>query len=599
VIPHSGDVQGECLSGIWKFSVNVSHESDVLLDFVRDVDPLEIFQGMNETFNITIINNGGENVQVRLSGSGALAGNVELPRDITAFVGLNRISIIISIPGDLEPGSYDLTLRMSFNSGSKDLILPVSVKKFKESDDDGDSGSASGQKGRIGRTWLWILTGAIVLLIIIVGLVYFLKGRKEEREPVQEEFGRAPKTVNIRAKERMGPSGSCKATGYKIIDPKLSSEVITREQIRAKMSREEQRRRVGGKKPVPARVPVKESRVRGPDPKAATAQNAAPVVVSDKSQKIISPKGTDLVIRTLPVATKEIRKIKRLPESKTAASVSAAVPETSKEPEGGKSKVEEMNDLFDELKNGLPGMLGEDANIFLENGDMLNILSELDNLRKKAVESEEGEPGVEDEEPAGEERGEPASELYEAPATGVHEAPVSEEYEAPASEEYEAPDESTASIDEGIVLEEQQDLGHEDEKIEIGWDDEEKETGEENTDLEEKTEDVPERVDESESGEAIEDENGKALAKIPIRRVAISKETGEELNKCDSCGKYYDHTWDACPNCSGGSQSASGKTGLDPTDKEAEDESGESPRRYPEEEIFDDDLNLEDIIEGM
>ena len=122
---------------------------------------------------------------------------------------------------------------------------------------------------------------------------------------------------------------------------------------------------------------------------------------------------------------------------------------------------------------------------------------------------------------------------------------------------------------------------------------------EENTDEEEETEDISERAGESEPGEMTNDKNGKAFAKIPIRRVAISKETGEELNRCDSCGKYYDHTWDACPNCSGGSQIASGKAGLDPTDKEAEDESGESPRRYPEEEIFDDDLNLEDIIEGM
>jgi len=123
---------------------------------------------------------------------------------------------------------------------------------------------------------------------------------------------------------------------------------------------------------------------------------------------------------------------------------------------------------------------------------------------------------------------------------------------------------------------------------------------EENIGVKEEAKGLSERVEEAGSGETTDDENGKALAKIPIRRVAISKETGEELQKCDTCGKYYDHTWDACPNCSGGSyHSISGKTGLDPTDRDVEDDDSESPRRYPEEEIFDDDLNLEDIIEGM
>jgi hypothetical protein len=39
------------------------------------------------------------------------------------------------------------------------------------------------------------------------------------------------------------------------------------------------------------------------------------------------------------------------------------------------------------------------------------------------------------------------------------------------------------------------------------------------------------------------------VMKIPVRRIAISRETGEELNICEKCGGYYHISLDFCPHC--------------------------------------------------
>jgi len=47
------------------------------------------------------------------------------------------------------------------------------------------------------------------------------------------------------------------------------------------------------------------------------------------------------------------------------------------------------------------------------------------------------------------------------------------------------------------------------------------------------------------------DDNSGTLAKIPVKRMAISKDTGEELRICDGCGGYYENDITKCPHCSG------------------------------------------------
>ena len=47
------------------------------------------------------------------------------------------------------------------------------------------------------------------------------------------------------------------------------------------------------------------------------------------------------------------------------------------------------------------------------------------------------------------------------------------------------------------------------------------------------------------------DERIGTLAKIPVKRIAISKESGEELKLCDICNDYYSPSKKTCPHCGG------------------------------------------------
>ena len=51
-----------------------------------------------------------------------------------------------------------------------------------------------------------------------------------------------------------------------------------------------------------------------------------------------------------------------------------------------------------------------------------------------------------------------------------------------------------------------------------------------------------------------------ALAKIPVKRMAISRETGERLSECEVCGGYYSSLEAECPHCGGAEE----KIGAEP-----------------------------------
>jgi hypothetical protein len=147
-------------------------------------------------------------------------------------------------------------------------------------------------------------------------------------------------------------------------------------------------------------------------------------------------------------------------------------------------------------------------------------------------------------------------------------------------------------------------------KIEIGWDEDGGNVGEiENDDEMERSGDVlldePAIGDDPGNDMMEKDESATALASIPVKKVAISTETGEELEHCPKCDGYFEQDEKTCPHCAEREgrddlSKGGGMRGLDPTDREESDDDSEPPRRYPEEMIFDDDdVKLEDILEGI
>ncbi len=83
------------------------------------------------------------------------------------------------------------------------------------------------------------------------------------------------------------------------------------------------------------------------------------------------------------------------------------------------------------------------------------------------------------------------------------------------------------------------------------------------------------------------EEESDLVMKIPVRRIAISKETGEELNICDKCGGYYHISLEFCPHCDD----------LEETDEitEEPDEEGDGESERDGDEV--DDQTSEDIDE--
>ena len=150
----------------------------------------------------------------------------------------------------------------------------------------------------------------------------------------------------------------------------------------------------------------------------------------------------------------------------------------------------------------------------------------------------------------------------------------------------------------------------EDDGVDIGWENEGDDQEKMDFDAEiERLGDVsfgdPTIEEDVQSDLAEKGEGATTLASIPVKKVAISTETGEELKHCSKCDGYFERGEEACPHCAeregmNGFAKGAGMRGLDPTDREESDDETEPPRRYPEEMIFDDDdVKLEDILEGI
>ncbi len=170
--------------------------------------------------------------------------------------------------------------------------------------------------------------------------------------------------------------------------------------------------------------------------------------------------------------------------------------------------------------------------------------------------------------------------------------------------------ETSADIVNEVNDEDTSGIIDEDDEIEIGWEEDEKGSGERDFDVEierlgEVSFDEPLIEDDIQTDETEMDESATALASIPVKKVAISKETGEELKHCPKCDGYFERGEDDCPHCAekegmNGLGKVAGMWGLDPTDREESEDETEPPRRYPEEMIFDDDdVKLEDLLEGI
>ena len=177
VIPVISTGKGICNSGIWMFTIDIPPV--YLLDARLDVDRIEIMQGGSLTFNLTMENLGNAPVTPLLSKSGPVAEHVDIPdRAVLEIDSQKTIRITISIPGDLPPSTYILTIGVNYSHGCKDLVLPVSVLEREAAIHD-DQGTT---ERRSNQPWFWMLLAIIIIIAILVvlGAVIFIGHKKDD-----------------------------------------------------------------------------------------------------------------------------------------------------------------------------------------------------------------------------------------------------------------------------------------------------------------------------------------------------------------------------------------------------------------------------------
>ena len=116
--------------------------------------------------------------------------------------------------------------------------------------------------------------------------------------------------------------------------------------------------------------------------------------------------------------------------------------------------------------------------------------------------------------------------------------------------------------------------------------------------------------DESDENDDPDDEAGDedvhAFARIPLKRIAVSRETGERLNVCRDCGGFYPLDDDLCPRCNEGEgvdwgsedESTEGEEGEDESVDYREDEDVDCEDAGEDELLTDDDDEGTDADDG-
>ena len=189
VIPLAGEIPGICSSGVWNFTLDSSYEVLYNLDIHFNSDDLVIIRGRNTTLNLTLVNLGNTNIEVKLSITGPLWGHVSFNRSITVpRGGQTGVQINIHNTTKLDIGNYPLNITAAFVGGKRELNVNILLtdEVVGSDDDDIDDKDDEDKRGGGGLEWLWI-GGGIFILILLVVLIFLFHRRKSRSGSVPEK----------------------------------------------------------------------------------------------------------------------------------------------------------------------------------------------------------------------------------------------------------------------------------------------------------------------------------------------------------------------------------------------------------------------------
>ena len=186
VIPLAETLQGKCTSGTWHFSVNTTFEIFYNITVEIDIEELEIVQGENASFNITLINYGNVPTLVELSGSGIIYGILDLPKTVTLQKGeSHKVLATINRTSSIYPDLYELNLEITYLGGFESFVIPVNITSaYKPIVDDNESETV---KRSSDPNLLFYIIGITVLFVILAIGAFLIIRKKRVKEEDEDD----------------------------------------------------------------------------------------------------------------------------------------------------------------------------------------------------------------------------------------------------------------------------------------------------------------------------------------------------------------------------------------------------------------------------
>ena len=184
VIPRTQGFKGICLDEVWSFTVNTSFTAVWDLKAAVDIERIEIFQGGNTTFNITIENNGTVPFLVEFRSVGNLTRYLTMMENLTLSPGeFKNIPVRLELSPRIRPRAYRIEIEFRFPGDAKNISIPVSINSA-------PAFSADGKDNELrlvedSRFW----TSLIAVLVIMIGGIYIFFNQQvlRRRRPPEEE----------------------------------------------------------------------------------------------------------------------------------------------------------------------------------------------------------------------------------------------------------------------------------------------------------------------------------------------------------------------------------------------------------------------------
>ncbi len=196
ILPVAGAIQGRCISGTWKFSVQKDFIPIYNITAELIVTEINIEQGQSAIFNITLTNNGNIPTRVEFAPSGIISGVLEMKGSVLIPIGDTIIVTgTITDSSSLTVKKYQLPIVISYSNETLTLSLTINITPKDvpsddddiEDDEDNDgTGDDSDDKGGILGLdlWIWIV---IVVAVILLFIVRYLIVKHRDTDDWDEE----------------------------------------------------------------------------------------------------------------------------------------------------------------------------------------------------------------------------------------------------------------------------------------------------------------------------------------------------------------------------------------------------------------------------